>query len=63
MILFTSEQESYIKHEVQLRLHDEKFIMLEKKIDRMDNKMNFMMTIIFGSIILPVILHYLGWTS
>ena len=45
-------QEQYIEHEVQLRLHDAKFKMLE-------NKINFLISICIGGFILPVVLHAL----
>lgn len=37
MTHFTKDQESYIEHEVQLRLHDSKFQNLDKAIDRLDS--------------------------
>lgn len=43
-------QEQYIEHEVQLRVHDAKFRMIE-------NKLNFLIGICIGSFILPVLLH------
>ncbi len=36
---FTKEQENYIQHEVQLRLHETKFYGLEKAIDNLDKKL------------------------
>ena len=62
-MLFSPEQESYIQHEVRLRFNDEKFVAFEKRFDRMDNKLNLMIGIVCGSIIFPVILHYLNWAS
>ncbi len=44
--------EQYIEHEVKLRVHDEKFRILE-------SKMNHTMALVIGSWIVPIILHYL----
>jgi hypothetical protein len=49
--------EEYIEHEVRLRVHDEKFILLEKRMDKMDNKLNWLIGLISGSIVIPVVLH------
>lgn len=35
-----AQQMSYIEHEVTLRLHDHKFQLLEKAIERLDNKID-----------------------
>jgi len=43
-------QEQYIEHEVQLRVHDRQFKMLE-------GKLNFLISICVGGFMLPVILH------
>ena len=66
MTTFTKEQENYIEHEVQLRLHDSKFQNLDKAIDRLDssmkhldNKFMLMFSVILGSIWIPFILSYL----
>lgn len=40
MATFTKDQEHYIEHEVQIRLHDTKFDALEKSIDKLDNKLD-----------------------
>lgn len=58
MSTFTKSEESYIHHEVQLRLHDEKFKIIEKKFDHLDNKLNLIIGIVLSSIIIPVILHF-----
>lgn len=55
----TKETEHYIEHEVQIRLHDEKFKLMEKKFDHLDNKLNVIIGIILSSIIIPVGLHWL----
>jgi len=52
--------EKFIEHEVELRVHDEKFKILEKTLDKLDHKINFNTGIIITSIILPVILHRFG---
>jgi len=40
MATFTKDQEHYIEHEVQLRVHDAKFYAFEKSIERLDNKID-----------------------
>jgi hypothetical protein len=69
MAAFSKAEENYIEHEVQLRLHDNKFQNLDKAIDRLDaaikhldNKFMLMFSIVLGSIWLPAILHYLHVT-
>lgn len=69
MAEFTKTEENYIEHEVQLRLHDNKFQNLDKAIDRLDaaikhldNKFMLMFSIVLVSIWLPAILHYLHVT-
>lgn len=59
MTAFTKTEENYISHEVQVRLHDEKFKIIEKKFDHVDNKLNLIIGIVLSSIILPVALHVL----
>lgn len=59
MAHFTKTEENYIDHEVQLRLHDEKFKIIEKRFDHLDNKLNLIIGIVLGSIIIPVALHFL----
>ncbi|HEX4044680.1 MAG TPA: hypothetical protein VHZ76_03325 [Gammaproteobacteria bacterium] len=39
MSTLTKEQEQYIEHEVQLRLHDQKFNSLERAIERLENRL------------------------
>jgi len=48
----TKEQEHYIEHEVKIRVHDEQF----KSID---SKLNWLISLVVGGWILPIILHYL----
>lgn len=66
----TKETEHYIEHEVQIRLHremfafsdkknDEKFNSIDKRFDHLDSKLNWIIGIVLGSIILPVGLHLL----
>ena len=43
--------EEYIEHEVKLRVHDYKFKILESKL-------NFLITLGLGGLILPIILHW-----
>ncbi len=88
----SASQEQYIEHEVQLRLHDERFKLfdgkiderfklfdekidekfkiydhkyvsrfnhLEKRLDNVDGKLNWIIGIVVGSVLLPVALHFL----
>jgi len=52
----TKDQEQYIEHEVKLRVmketYDDRFIKLE-------SKMNWIISLVIGGWILPIILHYL----
>lgn len=48
----TKEQEHYIEHEVKLRVHDERF----KSID---SKLNWLISLVVGGWMLPIILQYL----
>lgn len=70
MTSFTKDQEHYIEHEVQLRLHEQKFNMADKRndekfhsidnrFDRLDNKLNWIIGIVIGGVLLPVGLHFL----
>lgn len=34
---FSKSEESYIEHEVKIRLHDEKFQSIDKSIERLDS--------------------------
>ena len=45
--------EKYIEHEVEIRVHDEKFKMLE-------HKLNSLIALVISGIFIPVILH---WTK
>jgi uncharacterized membrane protein len=58
MSTFTKAEENYIHHEVQIRLHDEKFQIIEKKFDHLDHKLNLIIGIALGSLIIPVALHF-----
>ena len=57
----TSEQ--YVEHEVRLRVmkevNDEKFTGVGKAIDHINNKLNWIIGIIIGSVFIPVALHFL----
>ncbi len=70
MSTFTKETEHYIEHEVQLRLHEQKFQIIEKKndekfnsidkrFDHLDNKLNMIIGIVLSSVIIPSGLHLL----
>ena len=56
---FTKTEENFIQHEVQLRLHDERFKEIEKRFDHLDNKLNWIIGIVLSSVIIPVGLHLL----
>jgi len=67
---FTKSEENYIEHEVQLRLHAEKFKIndkkyedkfksIDKRFDHLDNKLNLIIGIVLSSVIIPVGLHWL----
>ena len=56
---FTKAEENYIAHEVTIRLHDEKFKIIEKRFDHLDSKLNFIIGIVLSSLIIPVGLHLL----
>lgn len=59
MSAFTKSEENFIAHEVQLRVHDEKFKTIEKRFDHLDNKLNLIIGIVISGILLPVGLHFL----
>jgi hypothetical protein len=46
--------EHYIDHEVRIRL-------LEHLAKQINNKMNIGLTLIAGSLVIPVVLKWLGW--
>lgn len=56
---FTKSEENYISHEVQLRIHEEKFKIIEKRFDHLDNKLNLIIGIVSSAVIVPVALHFL----
>jgi hypothetical protein len=49
-----SMNEHYIDHEVRIRL-------LEHLAKQINNKMNIGLTLIAGSLVIPVVLKWLGW--
>ncbi len=59
MTAFTKPEENFIAHEVQLRVHDEKFKTIEKRFDHLDNKLNVIIGIVISGVLLPVGLHFL----
>lgn len=59
MSAFTKTEKSFIEHEVKIRLHDEKFKLIEKRFDNLDTKLNLIIGIVIGSVLLPVGLHFL----
>lgn len=67
---FSKSEENFIEHEVQLRLHSEKFLLndkkneekfssIDKRFDHLDNKLNVIIGIVISGILLPVGLHFL----
>ena len=60
MATFTKSEENYIAHEVQLRVHDEKFKSIEKRFDQLNNKLNWLIGIVLSAVIIPVSLHLVG---
>ena len=56
---FTKAEENFIAHEVKIRLHDEKFTLIEKRFDHLDNKLNLIIGIVIGGVLIPVGLHFL----
>lgn len=70
MSTITKDQEQYIEHEVQIRLHDEKFQIIERDFDDMkssirhldskfDSQFKWIIGMFVSSIILPVVLHFI----
>ena len=55
---FDLETETYIEHEVKLRLHDEKFVLMRADIHRVDTKLNSVIVLVISGIIIPVLLHW-----
>jgi hypothetical protein len=41
--------------------NDKRFMSLEKHIDRVDNKLAWIMTLILGSVVFPILIKLLGW--
>jgi len=60
MANLSKSEENYIEHEVQIRVHEEKFKVIEKRFDQMDNKLNLIIGIVLGSVVIPVVLHLFG---
>jgi hypothetical protein len=52
--------EQYIEHEVQLRVNDKRFTYMEKRLDKMEYKLNWIIGLAVSSILLPAILKYIG---
>lgn len=70
MASFSKTEENFIEHEVQLRLHTEKFLLndkkneekfsgIDKRFDHLDNKLNVIIGIVISGVLLPVGLHFL----
>lgn len=59
MTSFSKSEENFIAHEVQLRVHDEKFKAIDKRFDHLDNKLNLIIGILISGVLLPVGLHFL----
>jgi hypothetical protein len=61
---FTKSEENHIEHEVKLRIHDAlfnhidyKFEKIEKKVDTINSKFNWIIGLVVSGIIIPIILH------
>ena len=52
-------EEQYIEHEVQLRLHDYKFTNHDKQFNRLESKLNWIISLVVGGWMLPIVLHFL----
>lgn len=59
MSTFTKTEQNHIEHEVQLRIHEQKFTIMEKNLDHMNNKLNWIIGIVVSAVLSPVALHYL----
>ncbi len=44
--------EQYIEHEVKIRVHEHRFKIIE-------NKLNWIISLLVGGITLPIVLHFL----
>jgi hypothetical protein len=60
-------EEQYIEHEVKLRVHnalfnhiDYKFSNIESRMDKLEGKMNAIITIAVSSLLIPLVLKYFG---
>jgi hypothetical protein len=52
-------QEQYIEHEVRLRFHDYKFRNNEDNFKRLESKLNWIISLLIGGWMLPIVLHFL----
>jgi len=54
--------ENYIEHEVRLRVMkevtDERFSGFTKQFERLESKMNWVISLLVGGIMLPIFLHF-----
>ncbi len=61
VIMNSSEQ--YIEHEVRLRVMkevtDERFTSHERQFERLESKMNWIISLLVGGMVLPIFLHLL----
>jgi len=51
-------EENYIEHEVQLRIHTQKFAQLDKHMEKIENKLNWVLGVIVTSIVIPFLLRF-----
>lgn len=55
--------QTYIEHEVKLRVmkevNEEKFTDIGRQFARLESKMNWIISLVIGGWILPIVLHYL----
>jgi hypothetical protein len=50
-------QEQYIEHEVKLRVHEERFGVHHERFCKLESKLNWIISLLVGGMILPVFLH------
>jgi hypothetical protein len=59
---FDMSTENYIEHEVRLRVMkevtDERFSGFTKQFERLESKMNWVISLLVGGIMLPIFLHF-----
>jgi hypothetical protein len=51
--------EQYIEHEVKIRVHEERFGVHHERFCKLESKLNWIISLLVGGMILPVFLHFL----